>query len=571
MARLAECDVLRSVETLSTVSGGSILGAHYYLELRYMLQTRPDAMIGRDDYLELMRRLIAATVDGVQNNMRVRALRNFWANLKMIFMPGYSRSMRMGELYEKLLYDKVCDADAHEGMRQLRSLMIQPAGGKPGLTAGPGFSLKRGNWLRRAKVPNLMLNTTSLNTGHTWHFTARWMGEPPGLMGTEIDINERYRRVYYDDAPNEKLKAYPLAYAAAASSCVPALFEPLPLKGLYRDRVVRLVDGGVHDNQGIEALLNDGCDFILCSDASGQMDSQVDPANGMAGVFWRSDGILQDRVRETQYRDVKAKSDAGALQGLFFVHMRQELETEPIAWIGAGIQPGVAPGSTATSYGIDRDLQRMLSEIRTDLDTFTEVESYALMASGYQLTDWQLRELDKAHKASGLPGTWGGFDITAPMAVGSGGKPIWPFAPLIPLMALPHGSSDLRRKDLAVQLKAGAIMFGRVWHLLGWLRALAVIAGLAGFALAAIALYENWDEPVGGSYSATVGGLFLSSVFIVGPFISPLFKFLNPSKATQNALLNSVVAVFGCIASNLYLWTFDKLLKNRGRLTRLLK
>ena len=34
LARLAEMDVLRSVEVLSTVSGGSIVGAHYYLEVK---------------------------------------------------------------------------------------------------------------------------------------------------------------------------------------------------------------------------------------------------------------------------------------------------------------------------------------------------------------------------------------------------------------------------------------------------------------------------------------------------------------------------------------------------------
>ncbi len=45
LARLAECNVLRHVEILSCVSGGSIVGAHYYLKLRQLLQSKPD---GRD-------------------------------------------------------------------------------------------------------------------------------------------------------------------------------------------------------------------------------------------------------------------------------------------------------------------------------------------------------------------------------------------------------------------------------------------------------------------------------------------------------------------------------------------
>lgn len=38
LARLAELDLLRHVEYLSCVSGGSIVGAHYYLEVRQLLQ-----------------------------------------------------------------------------------------------------------------------------------------------------------------------------------------------------------------------------------------------------------------------------------------------------------------------------------------------------------------------------------------------------------------------------------------------------------------------------------------------------------------------------------------------------
>ena len=47
LARLAECNVLRRVEVLSCVSGGSIVGAYYYLKLRQLLQEKPDAEVDR--------------------------------------------------------------------------------------------------------------------------------------------------------------------------------------------------------------------------------------------------------------------------------------------------------------------------------------------------------------------------------------------------------------------------------------------------------------------------------------------------------------------------------------------
>lgn len=571
LARLAECDVLRGVETLSTVSGGSIVGAHYYLALRHLLQTRPDRDIDRRDYVELVRRLIDDSMRGVEKNLRVRALANLWINLKMIFSPLYSRSMRMGELYEEHLFDLVKDEHDREQMRRLRDLKVFPAASARGGGADESFKPHAGNWLRRARVPNLMLNTTSLNSGHNWHFTASWMGEPPGLTGDEIDMNERYRRLRYEDTEIERLRNYPLAYAVAASSCVPAMFEPLPLRDLYPGRTVRLVDGGVHDNQGMAGLLDDGCDFILCSDASGQMESQDAPANGMLGVFWRSDSILQDRLREAQYRDIKARAESRVLNGLFFVHLKQELESAPIDWIGSEDPQDEACAVSCTSYGVDRELQRLISEIRTDLDSFTEVEAYSLMASGYLMTDGQLRALDREHQASGLPGTWGGYDIGAPMWRDSKGQAYWPFAPLIPILGKSGESADRRRRDLAHQLKAGATMFGRVWLLVGWLRKLALVAAVAAPLAAAIWIWENWHREVSWGYTNSVGAIAFALLLILGAVAFPLLKYLNPRKAAQSSLLGAAVAVVGCVASNVHLWLFEPLLRRRGSLRRLLK
>jgi hypothetical protein len=334
---------------------------------------------------------------------------------------------------------------------------------------------------------------------------------------------------------------------------------------------VRLVDGGVHDNQGVAGLLDDDCSFILCSDASGQMDSQADPANGMLGAFWRADNILQDRVREAQYRDMKARADSGALQGLFFVHLKQELESAPIDWVDCDDPVVELPVSTCTSYGVDREIQRLLSEIRTDLDIFTEVESYALMASGYLLTAHQLRALDQEYQASCLPGAWGGFDVDAPRWRNAQGGEYWPFAPLIPLLGKAPGSSDLRRRDLAVQLKAGSIMFGRVWRLVKWLRYAAYLLGAGAFLGGGCWVWKHWGDIYSWSVEIEIGALVFTILLLVAGMLSPLAKFLNPRKATQSALLNFIVALAGWIGSNLHLLMFDWMLKRRGKLERLLK
>ncbi len=573
MARLSEVGALRSVETLSTVSGGSILGAVYYLGLRHLLKTRPDGRaggaqaIGDADYVQLVRRVIDDLVAGVATNIRMRALASLWANLKMVFSKAYSRSMRLGELYESQLFSRVDDGHEGDSMRRLADLMIAPHGSQGG--PGAAFRPRSGNWSRRAKVPNLMLNTTSLNSGHNWHFTARWMGEPPGLTGDEVDVNERYRRLYYEQAPRPALQDYPLAYAVAASSCVPAMFEPLPLEGLYPERIVRLVDGGVHDNQGMAALLDDGCELVLCSDASGQMDDQREPADGQLGVFSRVSSILQDRVREAQYRELRTRADGGALQGLFFVHLKQELDPAPVRFIGCP-DPEPPPATTGTtSYGVDRELQRFLAKTRTDLDSFSEVECYALMASGYLLARRQLKQLGDEHRKAGNPDNhWAGFDVDAPMAGDAAGKSLWPFAPLIELMALPPNSADPRRKDLGVQLAASSVMFFRVWHLVPWLKALGIAFAAAAAGALGLWIARHWDRTIG--YETSVGAIVIAAVVAIVALSVPAIRLLQPRQATKTVLGTVFVALFGFVASRIHLAVFEPLLRARGRLARLL-
>src|SRR3970282_771395 len=88
LARLAECNALRGVEVLSTVSGGSIVGAHYYLallRLRRRLRSVTDDQLSRDQYLDIVREVMDQFCAGVHRNLRVRALTSLWANLKMVF------------------------------------------------------------------------------------------------------------------------------------------------------------------------------------------------------------------------------------------------------------------------------------------------------------------------------------------------------------------------------------------------------------------------------------------------------------------------------------------------------
>ena len=272
LAKLAELDMLRHIEVLSCVSGGSIVGAHYYLELRRMMQFSSssaeqdkhgldDKEITQSDYLKIVETLIEDFLDGVQENIRMRVLANPIANLKMLFLPTYSRTEYLGELYEKYLYSRVKDSSqsGSEAMapRLLREMIIQPPDEEP------NFRPDNVNWRRGNKIPQLVLNATTLNTGHVWQFTVTWMGESPNLINRAIDKSPRLRRLYYQEAPEARYKDFRLGHAVAASSCVPGLFEPIELPQLYPGKNIRLVDGGVFDNQGYASLLEQDCKVMI--------------------------------------------------------------------------------------------------------------------------------------------------------------------------------------------------------------------------------------------------------------------------------------------------------------------
>lgn len=377
LARLAEVDTLRHVEVLSCVSGGSIIGAYYYLEIKKLLEAKKDSEITQQDYIDLVKRIETQFVERIQKNLRTRIFGNVATISKLLFSGTYSTSERMAELYEKYLYKPLLE----ESQQSLRMADL-----KIKIPNMASFKFKRDNWKRRNKIPNLIINATPLNTGHNWQFTASWMGEPPGSIIKEVDAKTRLRRLYYKEAP-APYGDISLGQTVAASSGVPGVIEPLIIDGLYKNDVkVQLVDGGVHDNQGIVGLLAQECQVFLVSDASGQLNVENKGLGTIFGILTRSNSIMMERIRECEFMDLKSRLDSNLIKGMMFVHLRKDLDQKPLGWVTLKEPPIEEEEEKLTNYGINKDLQRMLASMRTDLDAFNDRESYALMYSAYQMT-----------------------------------------------------------------------------------------------------------------------------------------------------------------------------------------
>ena len=326
---------------------------------------RPNREITRADYLEIIRRLERDFMAGVRKNIRTRLFASWWANLWSLINPYYTRTVYLGNLLERHIYRRVDDGHTN-WRRTLDELRIRPQDGPD------DFNPKLDNWRRSAKGPILLLNATTLNTGHNWQFAVSWMGEPPIGTSSQIDQNDILRRMYYREAPPDYRKVR-LGQAVAASACVPSLFDPVQFDGLFPDPwSVRLVDGGVHDNQGVAGLLEQQCTVLLVSDASGQTNAEERSSAEVLSAGLRTNDILMARVREAQLRELEALNRSEALRGSCSSTSKEISTSNSFDWIecqdpySAVDQPAAALSrGTLTSYGVPKTVQQRLAGVHT--------------------------------------------------------------------------------------------------------------------------------------------------------------------------------------------------------------
>jgi hypothetical protein len=377
------------------------------------------------------------------------------------------------------------------------------------------------------------------------------MGEPPARgIQTDIDGNDRFRRMYHDDAPpaykTERSKVR-LSEAVAASACVPMLFDPLVLDGLYgttfnaespEKYVARLVDGGAYDNQGIASLLEQNCTVLLVSDACGQTSVALDPGGGRLEVLQRANDVLMARVREAQYQHLATLRDTGALRGVMYVHLKKNLAGTPVDWIDSPDRSLRQTPQAMTSYGMRRDIQKLLAAIRTDLDSFSNAEADALMLSGYLMT---------------------GFDFEACIKnfpVLTGVRNDWRFRSIESIAASETATeqTDLLRRALRI----GQSIWLKPWKASKLLQAVAAGTALAGLAAFVYFCAENWSRrpdlafPMGQTLAIALG--ILAGLSVVRGMLNRVAKYRN---SYGQVLVSVMMCVVGWIVLRVHLYLIE--------------
>ena len=216
--------------------------------------------------------------------------------------------------------------------------------------------------------PRFIFSATDMAYGVNWTFQKGRVGD--------------YRAGYLRPAA-----AYPMARAVAASSCFPPWFPPMhagigpeQLTGgtarqdARRDTIVRdlrLTDGGVYDNLGLEPVWKSHR-TVLVSDGGGTFDPGLD--KGPLLRLPRYASILGKQSLALRKRWIIASFKTGAMDGTYW-----------------GVGSHVAHFD-AKARGYSGDIvDAVISEMRTDLDAFSPTEAAVLENHGYFLADAAVR------------------------------------------------------------------------------------------------------------------------------------------------------------------------------------
>jgi NTE family protein len=332
LRRLNELGVLSKVDTISSVSGGSILSAH--------VTTRIDWPGAGEVIADWQTRVADPFYAFVKRNIRNGPLLR--RGLPWNWFRGSTAVDALAKIYEN-----------HLTNRRLRDLPATP------------------------KRPRFVFCSSDLTFGVNWVFDSQRRSDGASRVGD-------YQAGYMSPFPD-----WPLAHAVAASSCFPPVFDPQPsglragdLKGgryAKADRnqlveAIRLSDGGVYDNLGLEPVWKDH-KTLLVSDGG----ATFDPLH-LAGLSWRLDrytSVVENQARGLRKRWLISSFLTDELDGTYWgVGTPAKRYEEQLQ------------GQHHSFTGYREELvDDVISEVRTDLDAFTDGEIAALENHGYLLAE----------------------------------------------------------------------------------------------------------------------------------------------------------------------------------------
>lgn len=217
-------------------------------------------------------------------------------------------------------------------------------------------------------TPCFVINATNLESGVLMRFSKRYLADYRVGQVLEPDL--------------------PLAVAVAASSAFPPVLSPCTVDLEHEDWVtmegndltgsefrgqIRLTDGGVYDNMGLQTAWNQ-CRTLVVADAGGHLGADPSPATDWARHLARVLHIIDNQVRSLRKRQVVDAFKSGQRDGCYL-----------------GIRSEVSDYGLVGAMPADPDVTLALAATPTRLDDLPAERQELLINWGYVITDTGIR------------------------------------------------------------------------------------------------------------------------------------------------------------------------------------
>ncbi|MFN5168995.1 MAG: patatin-like phospholipase family protein [Cyclobacteriaceae bacterium] len=333
--------ILKNVDVLSTVSGGSIVGAAYALALTQPYDQFETIFVGKLKK-SVIRRLLFSWVF-IRAIIGITGILTFAIWFQFTGYPWITWIVAIA-LFDVLLSIQFKVLPVSNVIEEIYDSIFFDGKGLLDLPARP----------------TMAINSTNLETGRQFTFSRDWMS----------DATYRYSKS--DEPILFTTDNFPLSRAVMASSCVPFAFTPVRIDkeffmnpALADDISPELIDGGVFDNQGIHKLTaqksHTACEVVIVSDAGNKMGTVGSYKNSL-GLLVRTMDLFMNRIKKFQIMDNIYQPGRDRKRQIAYISLGWDLD-RCIPGFVDNLREGNIPQSVIDSHGIPKQYLEPLNEV----------------------------------------------------------------------------------------------------------------------------------------------------------------------------------------------------------------
>lgn len=278
--KLQEMKILKEVDVLSTISGGSITGACYCLS--------------KERYTDFSQKMVSL----LASKSVIKKILTSFTFIKAALFVLVFLAAAIFVLFTKVAFLSPVILAVMMIILVTFQFRIFPVS-KVIQKAYDSFFYDNATLKNFNEKPEIVIGSTNLQTSRPFIFSRLRMEDS---FYSNYSDGEEPICFRHDD--------FPVSKAVTASSCVPFAFSPIDIEkkyfadpGDFKKVKPQLVDGGVYDNQGIHKITQDNsrlnCHFIIISDAGNRLPFERS-YNNTFNLLLRTVNVFMTRIKNFQ-------------------------------------------------------------------------------------------------------------------------------------------------------------------------------------------------------------------------------------------------------------------------------